>query len=200
MWPLLLTSLVALTIVIERVVFIVRERFRRKPETVTAILEAVEHGDPERAVQIGKDSSDFVARALTYGLAHRDKSVSDALLRAANRELARFNRGIGILDTIVTLAPLLGLLGTVTGMIHSFDLLGGEELGAPAAITGGIAEALIATAFGLGIAIVALIPYNYLNARLEEARLQIQDAASHIELHLVRAPAPAAPQPASVFA
>ena len=79
---------------------------------------------------------------------------------------------------------MLGLLGTVVGMIGSFNMLGGSELGAPAAITGGIAEALIATAFGLGIAITALLPFNYLNAREEEARLEIQDAASHVELHL----------------
>ncbi|HEY8901393.1 MAG TPA: MotA/TolQ/ExbB proton channel family protein [Chthoniobacterales bacterium] len=190
MWPLLLTSLVALTVVIERLIFIARERLHRAPETVAAILGAVEHGDADRAVQIGRGSPDFVARTLAYGLAHRDKSLSDALLRAASRELARFNRGIGVLDTVVTLAPLLGLLGTVTGMIRAFGLLGADELGAPAAITGGIAEALIATAFGLGIAIVALIPFNYLNARLEEARLQIQDAASHVELHLARPPAP----------
>ncbi len=192
MWPLLLTSLVAVTVVIERLIFIARERFRRDPETLAGVLGAVEHGEADRAVQLGGGSSDFVVRALTYGLAHRDKSVSDALLRAANRELSRFNRGIDTLDTIITLAPLLGLLGTVTGMIHSFGLLGADELGAPAAITGGIAEALIATAFGLGVAIVALIPFNYLNGRLEEARLQIQDAASHVELHLARSPAPVA--------
>ena len=80
-------------------------------------------------------------------------------------------------------------------MIRSFGLLGADELGAPAAITGGIAEALIATAFGLGIAIVALIPFNYLNGRLEEARLQIQDAASHVELHLARPTAAAELRP-----
>jgi biopolymer transport protein ExbB len=106
------------------------------------------------------------------------------MLRAANRELKRFNRGLTILDTAITLAPLLGLLGTVIGMISSFNMIGGEELGAPTAITGGIAEALIATAFGLGIAIAALLPFNYLNAREEEARLEMQDAASHVELHL----------------
>ncbi len=70
-------------------------------------------------------------------------------------------------------------------MIHSFGLLGASELGAPQAITGGIAEALIATAFGLSVAILALIPFNYLNSRLEEARHELQDAASHIELYLV---------------
>ncbi len=84
------------------------------------------------------------------------------------------------------MAPLLGLLGTVTGMIHAFGLLGESELGAPTAITGGIAEALIATGFGLAIAILALIPFNYLNSRLEEARHEIEDAASHLELLLMR--------------
>jgi biopolymer transport protein ExbB len=86
------------------------------------------------------------------------------------------------LDTIITLAPLLGLLGTVTGMINSFGMLGGAELGAPTAITGGIAEALIATAFGLLVAITALLPFNYLTALEEKARLALQDAASEVEL------------------
>jgi len=88
-----------------------------------------------------------------------------------------------VLDTVITLAPLLGLLGTVTGMMGSFAVIGGD-LSSPGAITGGIAEALIATAFGLGIAIAALLPFNYLNAREEEARMEMQDAASHVELHL----------------
>jgi biopolymer transport protein ExbB len=184
MWPILVASIVALTVVIERLWFIISESVRRQPQVVGEILARVENGDVEGAMSIGQTSRDFVARTLTYGLAHRDKSVSEALLRAANWELKRFNRGLTILDTIITLAPLLGLLGTVTGMIHSFGLLGASELGAPAAITGGIAEALIATAFGLGVAITALIPFNYLNSRLEEARLEIQDAASHIELNL----------------
>jgi biopolymer transport protein ExbB/TolQ len=82
---------------------------------------------------------------------------------------------------VITLAPLLGLLGTVTGMMGSFSLIGGE-LSAPGAITGGIAEALIATAFGLGIAITSLIPFNVLNARMEDARHEIESAAKELEL------------------
>ena len=184
MWPLLILSVVALTVALERIVFIFRERMRRKPGIVEDILTYVEHGELDRAATTGASTRDFVARALTYALTHRGKSFSEAMLRAANWELKRFNRGLTILDTTITLAPLLGLLGTVTGMIRSFGMLGGAELGAPAAITGGIAEALIATAFGLGIAITALLPFNYLNGRQEEARLEMQDAASHVELHL----------------
>ena len=186
MWPLLLTSITALAVVIERLIFILREKARRRPELVGKILESVEQGRVAEAIASGKNCPDFVARALVYGLEHRAKSFSNALLRAANQELKRFNQGLSILDTIITLAPLLGLFGTVTGMIHAFGLLGGQELEAPSVITGGIAEALIATAFGLVIAIIALIPYNYLNARLEEARHEIEDASNHLELLLMK--------------
>ncbi|HEY5953421.1 MAG TPA: MotA/TolQ/ExbB proton channel family protein [Terrimicrobiaceae bacterium] len=186
MWPILATSIVAVTVVIERLVFIVREHMRRDPRAVQEILQRVETGDYAGAARVGEASNDFVARTLTYALTHRNKSISDALLRAAGRELKRYNRGLAILDTVITLAPLLGLLGTVTGMIHSFGLLGGQEIEAPQAIAGGIAEALIATASGLAVAILALIPFNYLNAQLEGARNEIQDAATHLELHLAQ--------------
>lgn len=194
MWPLLVCSLVALTVALERLFFILAEKSRRAPAVVDSMLDAVERNAPEAALERGKTSRDFVARTLCSALAHRrEKSISSALLRAAERELARYDRGLSTLDTIITLAPLLGLLGTVTGMMRSFNMIGGTELGAPTAITGGIAEALIATAFGLAIAITALIPFNYLNARLEQARREIQDAAAHLEIHLEHASRP--PQP-----
>jgi biopolymer transport protein ExbB len=187
MWPLLVTSIVALATTLERLMFIWSERRKRQPEIVENLLSLVERGEVNSAIKAAEGATDFVARTLLYALQHREESLSSALLRAANLELKRFNRGLAVLDTIITLAPLLGLLGTVTGMIHAFGLLGGE-LDAPTAITGGIAEALIATAFGLGIAITALIPFNYLNARLEQARHEIEDAATHLELLLVKTP------------
>ena len=184
MWPLLCCSIVTVATVLERLFFILREHSRRKPELVDQILERVEHHDLDDAIKIGSDNRDYVARVLTFALAHRAESFSSAVLRAANLELKQFNRGLAVLDTIITLAPLLGLLGTVTGMIHAFGLLGAQQLDAPEAITGGISQALLATAFGLGIAITALIPLNYLNARLEEARHDIEDASTQLELHL----------------
>ena len=186
MWPLLLTSFIALTVVFERLLFIWRERRKRNVGLVGQMLSCTEDGDIAKAICLGRDSKDFVARTLFYGLSHRNKSFSNALLRAANQELQRFSQGLPVLDTIITLAPLLGLLGTVTGLIRSFGLLGAQELEAPAVITGGIAEALLATAFGLGIAIVALIPFNYLSVRLEEARHEIEDASTHLELLLMK--------------
>ncbi|HVU37533.1 MAG TPA: MotA/TolQ/ExbB proton channel family protein [Opitutales bacterium] len=186
MWPLLVCSIISVATVVERLIFILRERGRRRPADVEEMLRRVEKSDAAGALRAGQASPDFVARVLSSALEHRGDSFSSAALRAANQELKRFNRGLAVLDTMITLSPLLGLLGTITGMIHAFGLMGAQELGAPTAITGGIAEALIATAFGLGIAITALIPFNYLNARLEEARHDLQDAATQLELHLER--------------
>ena len=182
MWPLLVTSIIALTVVLERLCFIWRERRRRAPEVVERILTLVEQSRADDAAKAGAGSEDFVARTLTYALTHRHKSLSNALLRQSNLELQRFNRGLSMLDTAITLAPLLGLLGTVTGMIRTFGLLGGTELGAPAAVTGGIAEALIATACGLGIAILCLLPYNWFNRRLAHFRGGLERTINHVEL------------------
>ena len=186
MWPLLFTSIVAVTVVIERIIFIIRERSRRRPDVIEKILGHVERGEFDAAVKAGQQTQDFVAKTMVYGLTHRQGSFANALLLAANQELKRFNQGLSTLDTIITLAPLLGLLGTVTGMIHAFGLLGNKELEAPTVITGGISQALIATAFGLFIAIVALIPFNYLNSRLEDARKEIENAATYLELLIVK--------------
>jgi biopolymer transport protein ExbB len=184
MWPLLATSIIACAVVLERMVFLYRERKHRDRQAVESVLKEVKRGSFDTAITAARGSQDFVARTLLYALEHRGEKLESAVLRAANLELKRYNRGLSALDTVVTLAPLLGLLGTVTGMIHAFGLVGADELGAPTAITGGIAEALIATAFGLCIAITALIPFNFLNTRLEEARHDIEDAASQLELFL----------------
>jgi biopolymer transport protein ExbB len=166
---------------IERVFFLTRERSRRDPKALEQFFAAIGKGDVAEALRVSQATRFYVVRALGYALGHRDTSLPNALIYAQAQELKRFRRGIPVLDTVITLAPLLGLLGTVTGMMGSFSLIGGE-LSAPGAITGGIAEALIATAFGLGIAITALLPFNFLNARTEEARHEIESASTQLEL------------------
>jgi biopolymer transport protein ExbB len=182
MYPLLFVSILALTVILERLVFLAREKKSRQPKVIEAILAAISEGDVNRAIGAGEGATDYVARALTYALLNRGKSLSNALLRAGANEVHRFNRGISILDTCITAAPLLGLLGTVTGMMASFGMLGGAELAAPAQITGGIAEALIATAFGLSIAISCLIPMSYLHGQANAARHELEDVSTHLEI------------------
>ncbi|MFN0008215.1 MAG: MotA/TolQ/ExbB proton channel family protein [Planctomycetota bacterium] len=184
MWPLLAASILALGTVIERLFFLMREKMKRDSVALDHFFAAIGRNDPSAAADIAKGSRFYVLRALGYALTHDEQSLPHALMYAQAQEMKRFRRGIPILDTVITLAPLLGLLGTVTGMMGSFSIIGGE-LSAPGAITGGIAEALIATAFGLGIAITALIPFNYLNTRAEEANHELESAGAQLEL-LVR--------------
>ena len=183
MWPILLLSFVAITVIIERLLFIFRENASRAPEVVEKMLEAVERGDIDGALAIGRKSKDFIARILVYSLSNRQYSLSNAFIRASGQELARFQQGMATLDTCITAAPLLGLLGTVTGMMRTFGALGGGDIGAAAGqITGGVAEALIATACGLAIAVICLFPYNYLTARAEQAKQDVADVSHALEI------------------
>jgi len=183
MWPILVVSFLMITVAIERVMFIVRENGRRQPDLVDKMLERVEANDISGAVEMGKKSQDFVARILVYAITHKEHSLGNAFTRAANQEMQRFSQGLPTLDTCITAAPLLGLLGTVTGMMETFGALGGGDIGAATSkITGGVAEALIATMCGIAIAVTGLLPFNYLNARLEEARHEVEDASNSLEI------------------
>ena len=182
MWPILLVSFLGLTVIVERLIFIMRENSSREQEVVEKMLDGVERNDIDGAIAIGKKSKDFVARILVYALSHRSSSLSNAFIRASGQELNRFNQGMATLDTVITAAPLLGLLGTVTGMMRTFGNMTGDLATAAGNITGGVAEALIATACGLAIAVTGLLPFNYLNARAEEAKHEVADAANALEL------------------
>jgi len=181
MWPLLFASVLALATVLERLIFLMVERTRRDRKALNQFFVAVGNGAIDEAIRIGNSSKYFVVRALGYALEHKEQSLQSAVMYAQAREIKRYRRGIPILDTVITLAPLLGLLGTVTGMMGSFSLIGGD-LSSPGTITGGIAEALIATAFGLGIAITSLLPFNFLNTKMEDARHEMDSAAAQLEL------------------
>jgi biopolymer transport protein ExbB len=185
MWPMILVSFVMITVVVERLLFIFRENASREPEVVEKMLEAVERRDIDTALAIGKKSKDYIAKILVYSLSNRDYSLTNAFVRASGQELSRFSQGMATLDTCITAAPLLGLLGTVTGMMRTFGALGGGDVGAAAGqITGGVAEALIATALGLAIAVVGLLPFNYLNARAEQAKQEVSDVSHALEILL----------------
>lgn len=188
MWPIALVSFVAITAVLERTIFLVRERTRREPEVVAKMFDHIEDRQFEAAIRLSKGSKDFVARILGEALTYKDYSLSSAFQRAASLELTRMQTGIPVLDTCVTAAPLLGLLGTVTGMMNTFGALGEGDIAASAGkITGGVGEALIATACGLMIAIVGLIPYNILNSRVEAAKREITQASYTLDLIIKKA-------------
>ncbi len=183
MWPILLVSIIALTVVIERIFWWGGRWFRRDPKRIEKVFTAIENGDNTEASRLSRGSRDPVLRMMWNGLNHQHSSLQGALQVAAGIEIKRAGRFLVVMDTLVTLAPLLGLLGTVTGLIRSFSFLGNEEL-AVQAVTGGIAEALIATACGLGIAIFSLVPFNFFTSRVSNLEFELQTAATNLEVML----------------
>jgi biopolymer transport protein ExbB len=183
MWPILIVSIIALTVVIERIFWWTGRWFRRDPKRIEKVFTAIENGDTTEASRLSRGSRDPVLRMMWNGLNHQHASLQGALQVAAGIEIKRAGRFLVVMDTLVTLAPLLGLLGTITGLIRSFSFLGNEEL-AVQAVTGGIAEALIATACGLGIAIFALIPFNFFTSRVSNLEFELQTAATNLEVML----------------
>jgi len=181
MWPILISAIVALAVVGERTFWWLREGSRRDPAKLEQILATIENGDVPAATKLAADSEDPIIRMIYRGLNHVHTSLEGALQLAAGIELQRAGRFLTIMDTLVTLAPLLGLLGTVTGLMRAFLNIGNAELSV-SAVTGGIGEALIATACGLGIAIVALIPYNIFTAKLTQLQFELETAATNIEV------------------
>lgn len=181
MIPLLACSLISLTLTIERLFFWGRIKSR---QPVQNMLGLVESGKFDQALKVGKDSQHPIARVLAAGLAHRNPAPAKAMEAAAQAHIPALKSRLGALDTIITLAPLLGLLGTVVGMIGSFNIMSEAGMGQPHAVTGGVAEALIATATGLLIAILTLIPYNYFTTRVEKEMDAMEHFSSSLELLL----------------
>ncbi len=182
MWPLLACSIVALAVVLERLLFWLVLSVRKNQKLVNRIFTLTEEGDFDTAIQEGEVSSCLVCRILTAGLAHRNYGLVQSLEAAAMHEIEKMKRSLSVLDTIITLAPLLGILGTVSGIIISFDLLGVAGIEDPKAVTGGIAQALITTATGLAIAIVALLPYNALTRKVEKVTRYLEQLVTFYEV------------------
>ncbi len=182
MYPLLACSLVSLTILIERAVFWSMAGLERGRALMDRVLELSAREDCEEIRKITRGSGNSVVRVLVSGILHRDYSPVKAMESAAADEIYKMKRFMGLLDTIITIAPLLGILGTVVGIIESFDMLGTSGIEDPMAVTGGIAKALITTAAGLVIAIVTVFPYNYFNARIERAAQIIEKYATSFEI------------------
>src|SRR3989442_5382027 len=131
---------------------------------------------------------DPVIRMIWHGMNHFHSSLQGALQVAAGVELQKAGRFLTVMDTLVTLAPLLGLLGTVSGIFRTFQSLGGATVeGATNQITGGIGEALIATMCGLAIAIIALIPFNYFTRKLAQLQFELESAATNVEVMVTAA-------------
>jgi biopolymer transport protein ExbB len=182
MYPLLACSLISLTVILERSLFWIREKRWADNSLVDEVIELARLREYPKIKEKAEGAVDHVVRVLVCGLVHREYSLSKAMEMAAMEEIKKMKRYLPVLDTLITAAPLLGILGTVIGIIHSFDMLGRAGIQDPQAVTSGIAQALITTAAGLLIAIFTLFPYNYFMSKVEKAAVRIEKYATSLEI------------------
>lgn len=181
MIPILGCSLLALTISIERGF---QFRSLRYSHLANRMIKLVGQGKWSDALALAEQRQSPTLRVLAAGIFHRDQQPDKAMEAAGIAEVSRLKRGLSVLDTVITLGPLLGLLGTIIGMIDSFGIMSKTGLGNPHAVTGGVAEALICTAAGIGVAVITLIPYNMFLSLVERESERIEQYATQLQAAL----------------
>ena len=186
MYPLLLCSIVALAVVIERLIAFLRMR-----ADSDAMMDQVSErltGDSgqgltsrvEGAAEICDATAGPIAPVIRAGLEKYDKTISAidrAMEKASLRQISILERGLATLATLATISPLIGFLGTVSGMIRSFSVIAESATREPQRVAMGISEALITTAAGLLVAIPIYIAYNYFVNRIGKITLEMEESA-----------------------
>lgn len=181
MWPILATFLLALCVLLDRTFWWLQLRASLRAADQEEAREALGTGDFSKAWSLAKGSADPFLRNLAEGISHARTSMLAAMQLDAMRLIEKSEARMWVISTLITLAPLLGLLGTVVGIMGSFSFVGDETL-APSKVSGGIAEALIATACGIAIAILCLLPYNFFRKRVASLRGSLERWINHSEL------------------
>jgi len=163
MYPLLFCSVITLAIIIDRIIFWLRLRNGRRLELIARLCRSSQPGS--NSADFNELKQDVIGRILLVGIENDHSMAGWEMKLAAKLELDGMTQYQGTLKIMVSLAPLLGIFGTVLGIIESFSLLGDHSLVDPIAASGGLAEALITTAFGLAIAMLSLIAFAIFQSR-----------------------------------
>lgn len=173
MWPLLVISVLSATLIFERLWFFASVNRGPQWSRARSAAKLIRHRNAAEA-KAALDNDAGVFAALLRAVA--DEPVSDAALaEAVESQRHRLERFMPTLSTIITAAPMLGILGTVLGIIDSFELLGQQSTGTdPRLVGAGIAEALISTAAGLLVALLTLLPYNVIRAQADRTLGRIE--------------------------
>ena len=183
MYPLLFCAILSVGVMIERFITITRAGADNEV-LAEQVKEHLQRGQIKEALQRCDEHPGPVSAIIANGIRNRSldsDSIERAMEELALRETPQLYKRLGTLDTIITVAPLLGLLGTVTGMIKAFNVIGSTQgLNNPTGITSGVAQALLATATGLAIAIVTLVGYNYLTERVKEIIAEMEIRANQV--------------------
>ncbi|MCU0644714.1 MAG: MotA/TolQ/ExbB proton channel family protein [bacterium] len=188
MIPLFLCSIIVLAIVIERAISLRRKRVL-VPEIISIIETINKPEDIHLALSICSKNEGTFANIVQLGLENKDlpnQELKELISDQGRQEVRTLEKGLGVIETVASIAPLLGLLGTVTGMIKVFTVISEKGLGQTQDLSGGISEALITTVAGLSIGIPALIFYNYFTDKAENLIMDIEKFASQLIRKLSR--------------
>ncbi|RKX74072.1 MAG: MotA/TolQ/ExbB proton channel family protein [Spirochaetes bacterium] len=187
LWIIVFLSPVALAIIIERFLYFRKIRVDEE-KLIQRLKSSMEKGHYDEALSICDNNPSPITNLMKVGIEHRNypKHIQkEVIMDAANQEIPRLERFLSALGTIAHVTPLLGLLGTVTGNINAFGVLGKfGSVGDPTLLAKGIAEALLTTAGGLIVAIPTIVFYNYLVSRVNHTIVRLENRVSELVLLL----------------
>jgi biopolymer transport protein ExbB len=196
MWLLLLISVVGLAVVIERLVFFATQHGDTKG-LLRAIGGKIASDDIDGAIKVCRSQRGMLPRILEFGLQRGEKNradITDALSIALMEHLNSLERNLGIIGTIAVIAPFVGLFGTVLGIIRAFSDIALKGNSTPAVVAAGVSEALVTTATGLIIAVIAVVFFNYFKTRIKSYNQEMIVAANQmaemLHFHNTGAPIP----------
>jgi biopolymer transport protein ExbB len=186
MWPILLCSVIAFAIVIERLIRLKQEQIDTK-SFMDQISRSLKRNKIMEALDLCERTGGPIANILKAGILKHDRpraEVREAIEDASIHEVPRLERNLPVLATVAQVAPLLGLLGTVTGLLSAFQVIESKATATtpvnPGDLAGGIWQALLATTFGLCVAIPAFVAYNYLVSRVDGFVLDMERSATDL--------------------
>jgi biopolymer transport protein ExbB len=180
MWPIILCSVIAAAVLLERL-WTLQERRVLPPDLTRRVWQLVDSGQVTDKVIAALEQNSPMGKLLAVGLTHHHRSrevLRERLEDAGRHVVSDLERFLNTLGTIAGVSPLLGLLGTVTGIIKAFNAISVGGMGDPRLLSGGISEALVTTAAGLLVAIPSLIAYRYLRGRVDRIVVQMEKDAT----------------------
>ena len=185
LWVLVIISIGAFAVVLERIVFFARNEKNVGDTFKEEILSLVANKKIDEAIALCDTKKSCVASAIKKFLQKAPKGIDvqdyEFILKEITiKETSPYESRLNLLASVISISPMLGLLGTVTGMIRAFTNISKYGAGDAAIVADGIAEALLTTAAGLMIAIPVIVVYNYLNRRLEKMENEIDDVVTNI--------------------
>jgi biopolymer transport protein ExbB len=182
MYPIILCSIIALAVFLERL-WVLRRRQILPPEFIRKIEELLKKEKLSEALFLCQGDTSSIARIFLAGLKHAGRGmwlVKESVEERGGREAVVLEKRVGILATLANLTPLLGLLGTVSGMIKTFNVISVQGVGNPAPLAGGIAEALITTAAGLCAAIPTLVGHRIIKDKAQSLIFEMEESSIKI--------------------